>query len=688
MKLENRTVYPRYYHILPTADGLNRARAHLLKLLKWKKSIILVQAGDLFTLNAKDLRDQMMSDEDLDLPDLQVLPESNNYDEIAQYVKASNIRVIFGLFYEERARQVICSFYKYNIRAPAYVWIFVGWYHSPTWYISRNEAVNCSKAQMKEALDGHFTLDFTQLGSNLSAPILLTGKTVGDVTWEFRKLKNITNNTPVSETFKQYSAYGYDAILAIARMLDIAVHKFGAKGEIHWINNFTYEDYNVADVFNAILENDSFPFEGLTGRVALYNLLTTDGKRKYGDVQINYIQTNDLDAHESDGHQVTNVGLFQNQNGEVANGVGIDKIPWTSQDMKVPVDSPRIVVKLEGKGAFITIAFIDSVCIGLTLVLLFFNIAHRNHSVIRRSFLHLNELILFGSLLMYMVVIVYGFNGQFFYFNNSSLALCYVRDLLLSFGSTFIFGSLLVKTTTKLLKQSVGVKISVDSLLIINGSLTIGFMLLIDSALFSMWYGFDPWKKGTQQLSSSNSQTYLREKCTSDEKHHHLWWTGVFSYKLLVMIICGVAVCIRVKASGRRKEHGTSDSPYLDVAAVGCSFGFAIAAFGFTFVENTSLEYVLVSLSLITMTSIVLVLLFYRKICWIRKSREETEEICEEILDPMRDMAVAELKDLRKRSRDLRVALEKVMEESSEISAVLKDEVCCILKNRDAIDAE
>ena len=63
----------------------------------------------------------------LESPDLQLLPESNKYDELAQYVKVldscmrsgsmsclvffqdSNVRVIFGLFYEERARQVICS---------------------------------------------------------------------------------------------------------------------------------------------------------------------------------------------------------------------------------------------------------------------------------------------------------------------------------------------------------------------------------------------------------------------------------------------------------------------------------------------------------------------------------------------------------------------------------------------------
>ena len=42
---------------------------------------------------------------------------------------------------------------------------------------------------------------------------------------------------------------------------------------------------------------------------------------------------NVLEAHETDGQQVTIVGLFQNQNGEFISGVGVgvDNIPWTSE---------------------------------------------------------------------------------------------------------------------------------------------------------------------------------------------------------------------------------------------------------------------------------------------------------------------------------------------------------------------
>lgn len=106
-------------------------------------------------------------------------------------------------------------------------------------------------------------------------------------------------------------------------------------------------------------------------------------------------------------------------------------------------------------------------------------------SVMKKSFSQLNELIVLGGLMVYFMVLVYGFDGQFFRFNDSSLSCCYVsscanlhalnlsthsigelhfvsaikaRYLLLCFGCTLIFGSILVKALTKLMKRSVAAK--------------------------------------------------------------------------------------------------------------------------------------------------------------------------------------------------------------------------------------
>ncbi|XP_062508791.1 gamma-aminobutyric acid type B receptor subunit 1-like [Corticium candelabrum] len=686
-KLENRITYPRYFHNNPTANSLNPARTYLLKSLNWKKSIIIFESADLFTLNARDLREQVMRAGGLEMPIIRTLPDSNNFSELAKFVKSTNVYVIFGLFYEETARQVVCTFYQNSVHAPTYVWSFVSWYHSPYWYMNNNEAVNCTTEEMKKAVNGHFTFGDVQLRPDTNVTTM-TGKNVTEVALEFQKVANITAETPISETFRKYSAFGYDVILAIARMLDMAVHKFTASGEIDRINNFTYEDSYVMEVFEKILESSSFPFEGLTGRVVLYNLLTPNEKRKIGTVQIDYIETNN--ANVTNGHRTTIVGLYENGRyeigkGRLTNGVGLNNIPWTTLDGSIPVDAPQTKVKLRGKEAFIAIAVIDSICIILALILLFYVVSHRKHSVMVKSFSSLNQLIIVGALFVYTNVILYGLDGQFFEFKSSSVSTCFVRNLLWAVGFTFLFGSILVKTVTKLMKRSAAVNLSVDSLLLIIGSLTFGFLLLIDCILFSLWYGFNPWKEGKQILESTTFQTDVRVKCISSNQE--LWTSGLIVFKVIVMFICAVAVSIRIKARGY-KEQGTSDSPHIDILAVGSSFGLAMAGFGFTFIDNPVEEFLLVSLTLIGLVTLLLTLLFHRKIYWIWNGREEAAVRQDGNKDPMMKLAEAELGDLRQRSRDLRIILERIVYESSGVSDMMRDEVTRILRNDRLTDAD
>lgn len=100
-------------------------------------------------------------------------------------------------------------------------------------------------------------------------------------------------------------------------------------------------------------------------------------------------------------------------------------------------------------------------------------------------------------------------------------------------------------------------------------------------------------------------------KCISSNQE--LWTSGLIVFKVIVMFICAVAVSIRIKARGY-KEQGTSDSPHIDILAVGSSFGLAMAGFGFTFIDNPVEEFLLVSLTLIGLVTLLLTLLFHRKV--------------------------------------------------------------------------
>lgn len=88
---------------------------------------------------------------------------------------------------------------------------------------------------------------------------------------------------------------------------------------------------------------------------------------------------------------------------------------------------------------------IASIFIVITVVLLHFNIHYRNHwycylwsylaevdyclyRFIKRSVPRLNEVTLLGCLAIYLSVVLYGFDGQFFKFSGRSIACCYVRN--------------------------------------------------------------------------------------------------------------------------------------------------------------------------------------------------------------------------------------------------------------------
>lgn len=140
------------------------------------------------------------------------------------------------------------------------MWIFVGWYR-PDWYLDLS-GINCTSEEMKKALDGHFTLDFIQFQPNYSA-VTLVGKTVKEIIDDFRaKRSEESMDIPLNRTFSLYQAYGYDAVLSIARMLDRV-----AAGD--WPND-TLSQSSYRDLRHKLkreVESSSFEFEGLTVRV-------------------------------------------------------------------------------------------------------------------------------------------------------------------------------------------------------------------------------------------------------------------------------------------------------------------------------------------------------------------------------------------------------------------------------------
>lgn len=55
--------------------------------------------------------------------------------------------------------------YKQKLYGPKHVWFIIGWY-ADNWYAQPDPHVNCTAAQMREALEGHFTTEGLMLNQD------------------------------------------------------------------------------------------------------------------------------------------------------------------------------------------------------------------------------------------------------------------------------------------------------------------------------------------------------------------------------------------------------------------------------------------------------------------------------------------------------------------------------------------
>jgi hypothetical protein len=130
----------------------------------------------------------------------------------------------------------------------------------------------------------------------------------------------------------------------------------------------------------------------------------------------------------------------------------IVEIPWTTKDGSQPVDVRPKEFKFSSNGIFIAMTILASLGIIAVLKLLMFNWKQRNHWALRKSIPRLNELMLLGALLVYATVILYGLDGQFFEFTDSSLVTCFLRTIFLAVGFTISYGAVLVRATSDIIE--------------------------------------------------------------------------------------------------------------------------------------------------------------------------------------------------------------------------------------------
>ena len=65
---------------------------------------------------------------------------------------------------------------KHGIRSTTYTWVYVGGICEPEWYLKQHNESGCSKRELREAFDGHFSVDYAHYGADNESLVLPTDK--------------------------------------------------------------------------------------------------------------------------------------------------------------------------------------------------------------------------------------------------------------------------------------------------------------------------------------------------------------------------------------------------------------------------------------------------------------------------------------------------------------------------------
>ncbi|RDD44650.1 Gamma-aminobutyric acid type B receptor subunit 2 [Trichoplax sp. H2] len=185
-------------------------------------------------------------------------------------LKDADTRIYVLYVYPAQAIRIICRAYELNMFGPGHVWFLPEWYGS-LWYDNEIHAVNCSRNQIRQTLDGSFGLQQVFLSSdNLTTISGLTPQQYVDQYLAISPSKQIRDENTLS----------FDSLWAFALALNRTDAILRETNEN--LTQFTYNDTRIRNLLYSSLSN--LTFDGISGRVAF-----VDGDRT-GDIEISQYQ--------------------------------------------------------------------------------------------------------------------------------------------------------------------------------------------------------------------------------------------------------------------------------------------------------------------------------------------------------------------------------------------------------------
>ncbi|NXB65314.1 GABR1 protein, partial [Struthidea cinerea] len=411
--LSNRQRFPTFFRTHPSATLHNPTRVQLFKKWGWTKIATIQQTTEVFTSTLDDL-DQRVKEAGLEI----TFRQSFFSDPAApvRNLKRQDARIIVGLFYETEARKVFCEVYKEKLYGKKYVWFLIGWY-ADNWFRIKDPAINCTEAEMAEAVEGHVTTEIVMLNPENT-------RSISNMTSQefIEKLQKRLGKNPEETGGFQEAPLAYDAIWALALALNKTSQELVKKGLR--LEDFNYNNKNITDeIYRAL---NSSAFEGVSGHV----VFDASGSRMAWTL-----------IEQLQGGVYKKIGYYDSTK---------DNLSWYNNDKWIggspPADYTKVITTFRflSQKLFISVSVLASLGIVLAVVCLAFNIYNGHVRYIQNSQPYLNNMTAVGCTLALAAVFPLGLDG---YHIGPGLFpfVCQARLWLLGLGFSLAYGSMFTK---------------------------------------------------------------------------------------------------------------------------------------------------------------------------------------------------------------------------------------------------
>lgn len=272
--LSDRTKYPYFFRTIGDNKQYKHVYRSLFSKLGWHRFGALTEDGQKYTEYISQMTGYL-EEEGISLIENVKFPREKNTFEMTRYLQDLNqkrARIIIADIFDDVARTVMCEAYKLNMIAKnGYVWFLPSWLNA-TWYdtayfnLHRNETVNCTTANMIEAVNGYFSITHANYAADSDR--MQENITVREWRDRFNSLKKNNHHDHQSS----YAGYAYDAVWTYAYALDKLIKNDSTAMS-------TLHSHSTTEQLVQLVQDSDF--HGVSGHIKFYG-----GASRFSDIHV------------------------------------------------------------------------------------------------------------------------------------------------------------------------------------------------------------------------------------------------------------------------------------------------------------------------------------------------------------------------------------------------------------------